>query len=287
MLLLIMSSLPILRNRFYETFLRIHQGLALFIAFAVCRHLLTIPGFRWIYIYTYAGVALSVNIICFGFLSYRNVRCGKPFPRARVKRGEGNISITVELPRPLGIDAGQYINLWIWAPEVSTWSWMQSHPFVVTSWLPREQSSLELLVQPRGGLTSKLTRQNEMDDVLDCLAFISGPHGIVVPIWGYKSVIMVAMDFGIATMLPYLAKLIHGYRTFASRTRRIHVIWHVKKLKPFGTVLDLLNKYLDNDETLIKVSKDLNVVIVLTYKLDASNLYLQRNWGSRTRAWLS
>lgn len=182
----------------------------------------------------------SINIIYVGIILYRNLEWGKPFPRAHLRRNEWNTQITVELPKPLAIDAGQYINLWIWAPKVSGWSWIQSHPFVVTSWLPEEQSSLELLVQPRSGLTFKLTRL-EIGDILKCPAFISGPHGKVVPIWESKSVIMTAMDFGIVAMLPYLAKLIHGYKMFTSRTRRIHIVWHVKRLMPFGTVLDLIS----------------------------------------------
>jgi hypothetical protein len=109
---------------------------------------------------------------------------------------------------------------------------------------------LELLVQPHRGLTSDLRKIKE----LECFAAFSGPHGLVIPIWEPKSVIMVAMDFGIAAVLPYLAKLIHGYRTCASRTCRIHVVWHVKELKPFeAPVVHLLNQYLDNDEVLIKV----------------------------------
>lgn len=232
---------------------------------AICRHLLGISGFSWIYIYIYAFLVCVVNVIHFGLTLHRNIAWGKPFPRALLKQNGLSTSITVELPRPLKIDAGQYINLWIWAPRVSKWSWMQSHPFVVTSWLPKEQSSLELFVQPRGGLTSKLTRI-ATNDSPECPAFISGPYGIVVPVWGHKSVIMVAMDSGIAAMLPYLAKLVHGHRTFASRTRRIHIVWHVKKPMPFGTVLDLLNRYLDNDKTLVKVSKALDLGFVLTYQ---------------------
>lgn len=197
-----------------------------------------------------------INITHCAIAIHRNTRwgnvTGNRFPRASLKHNEKNtsISITVELSRPLEIDAGQYINLWIWAPKVNIWSWTQSHPFVVTSWLPKEQSSLELLVQPHRGLTSDLSK---IKKALECSAFISGPHGLVIPVWEPKSVIMVAMDFGIAAMLPYLAKLIHGYRTFASRTCRIHVVWHVKELQPFETVLYLLNQYLDNDKVLIKV----------------------------------
>lgn len=43
----------------------------------------------------------------------------------------------------------------------------------------------------------------------------------------YKSVLIVASSFGIAALLPYLKKLIHGYNTRVGRARRIHVVWQI------------------------------------------------------------
>ncbi|KAH8655614.1 hypothetical protein BX600DRAFT_356869, partial [Xylariales sp. PMI_506] len=223
LLLIMVLSIPYLRNLIYELFLRSHQALALFLASAIWRHLLRVPNFPWLYIYIYAGVACLSSTIYFVNVLYRNLKLGSALPQALLESNDGSIHIKIDLPRPAIIDAGQYINLWIWAPKVSLCSLMQSHPFTVTSWSLIEQESLDLLIQPRAGLTSKLTRATDMK----YLAFFSGPHGKTFPISDYKSVILVAMDFGIVGMLPYLTKLIHGYKLFTSRTCRIHLVWHI------------------------------------------------------------
>lgn len=90
---------------------------------------------------------------------YRNgLFLGRGEPRALVSfttgKSEDSIAVTaarihVLLPRQVQIEAGQYINLWI--PSVGLWSWVQTHPFTVTSWSRGRQDSMELLVQPRCG----------------------------------------------------------------------------------------------------------------------------------------
>ncbi len=63
--------------------------------------------------------------------------------------------MTIDVPRSLDIRAGQYVNVWI--PSVSFWSFLQGRRFTIASWEAKEGvTSLDLLVQPRKGLTQKL-----------------------------------------------------------------------------------------------------------------------------------
>ena len=63
--------------------------------------------------------------------------------------------MTIHVPRPLNVKAGQYVNVWI--PSVSFWSFLQSHPFTIASWTRQEgTTSLDLIIEPRKGLTQKL-----------------------------------------------------------------------------------------------------------------------------------
>ena len=63
--------------------------------------------------------------------------------------------MTIHVPRPLNVKAGEYVNVWI--PSVSFWSFLQSHPFTVASWTRQEgTTSLDLIIEPRKGLTQKL-----------------------------------------------------------------------------------------------------------------------------------
>jgi NAD(P)H-flavin reductase len=134
------------------------------------------------------------------------------------------------MSRPIEVKAGKYTNLWI--PTVSFWSFLQSHPFVVTSWADGKQDTLELFIQPRRGLTRELFSHGTLDKSVSVprLALFSGPHGISVPVGEYETVLMVATGFGIAAQLPYLRKLIHGYNTCKARTRRVHLVWQLQNL---------------------------------------------------------
>ncbi|KAJ6000915.1 hypothetical protein N7481_001324 [Penicillium waksmanii] len=78
------------------------------------------------------AVALEIVSLCYtnGLFS------GHGAPRAFVSfTPDGSLAhpklrkaaqIRVILPRPIKIDAGQYINLW--TPSVGFWSWIQTHP---------------------------------------------------------------------------------------------------------------------------------------------------------------
>ncbi|KAI9715685.1 MAG: hypothetical protein M1812_005837 [Candelaria pacifica] len=159
----------------------------------------------------------------------------------------GVVKIRISLQRPLKVKAGQYINLWI--PSVSFWSFMQSHPFVVISWADGPWNTLDLLVEPRKGLTRELLHHAKNDNIARSrLVLFSGPHGASVEMRDYKTVVMIASGFGIAAHLPYLRRLIHGYNSCEIRVHRIHLVWQVQDLEVGIAAQPLLNDVLDEDK---------------------------------------
>lgn len=144
------------------------------------------------------------------------------------------IRVRLILPRPVKAMAGQYINLWL--PSLGLLSWAQTHPFIITSWSRTEQGVLDLLVEPRGGLTKTLVYQAHAapKSNFSSLALYSGPHGISECVDKYESVLLVASGAGIAAIIPYAKKLIHGYNTCTSHVRRMHLIWQVESLGWFS-----------------------------------------------------
>ncbi|OJD20228.1 hypothetical protein ACJ73_08441 [Blastomyces percursus] len=157
------------------------------------------------------------------------------------------IRVRLVLPRPVKVQAGQYINLWM--PFVSLSSWAQTHPFVVTSWSCRKQDPLDLLLQPRGGISTALLHQARAvgEGSISFLAFFSGPHGISEPVSHYETVLVIASEFGIAAVIPYLRKMIYGYNTCTSQTRRIHLVWQLESLDIAIATQELLNSLLEDD----------------------------------------
>ncbi|KAJ9130135.1 putative Cell surface metalloreductase (FreA) [Pleurostoma richardsiae] len=266
--LLMLLSIPVLRKLSFEIFLRVHQALAALAAYGTCRHLLSAATFPAWCVFTFAGVFLLLVFVQFCRALHRNKAWGKPYPRAFVTQDYGNIRISINLSRPVKVDAGQYINLWM--PSAGFWSFTQSHPFVVTSWTDTKQSTLELFIQPRGGFTLNLLRHSSQDDhgLSPHLALISGPHGTSVPVWDRENVLMVAAGFGIAALLPYISKVTYGHYFREVRTRRVHLVWQVQDTNLVNAARRLLNDALGED-----VEKTMTISIY--YEFGA----VERSWG--------
>lgn len=104
---------------------------------------------------------------------------------------------------------------------------------MVTSWSEEKQHCLNLLIEPRGGFTSELLRRSKADgdSYPSYIALFSGPYRTSAPVGDYETIVMVADGSGIAAHLPYFKKLIYGYNSCKTRTRRIHLVW---QLQTFG-----------------------------------------------------
>jgi NAD(P)H-flavin reductase len=144
---------------------------------------------------------------------------------------DGAIVMKIHLQRPLRVKTGQSVSLWI--PKMGFW---QTHPFVITSWSDQPLTLLELLIQPRQGLTKALlleglarTDQEDHQNTNRIVLF-GGPSGRSIPIGDYEVVLLVASGFGIAAQLPYVKELLHGYNARRIHTRRIHLVWQLNTI---------------------------------------------------------
>lgn len=222
------------------------------------QHLLAQRHSPSIYLFIALSIfALTSFLQLVAFLYFNGLLAGRGCPRALVsfsvrEAKEDSSAVTairirILLPRLVKVQAGQYINLWM--PSVSLRSWMQTHPFTVTSWSRDHQDTMELLVQPRHGLTADLLRYAPAaaESSISFLAFFTGPHGISENVDRYESVLVIARGFGIATVIPYLKKMIYGYNTCTSQVRRLHLVWQVELISEIIAAQDLLNNLLKDD----------------------------------------
>ncbi|KAH7113188.1 putative cell surface metalloreductase [Dendryphion nanum] len=240
--LLFLLSTPFLRRVFYEVYLRTHQFLALYV---------------YIPIWTF----LVLSLVQFWAIIYRNWPVRSAYSRAYISHVDDTVKIRLKLSRHLRVEPGQYICLWM--PTMSFWSFLQSHPFTVTSWAEGKQDSLDLLIEPRGGFTLQPR-----------LALFTGPYGTSASVDRYETVVMVASGFGIAGQLPYLKKLIYGYNTCTTRTRRVHLVWQLETIDIGIAAQSYLNDALTDD-----LLDDGNILGISIYikigKLDSAS------WGRR------
>jgi hypothetical protein len=208
--------------------------------YGIWRHIRSDDIFPTCYVYITVGIISGITCLYLTMIIYRNgLFSGNGSPRAIVSCRpiapspgatsviSAPITVRLILPRPVMVKAGQYINLWL--PSVGLFSWAQTHPFTVTSWSHEKQGVLDLLIQPRRGLSATINQQVRAAGhaSLSFLALYSGPHGISDSVSHYERVIMVATGSGIAAVIPYVMMLIHGYNTCTSNVRRIHLIWQV------------------------------------------------------------
>ncbi|KAF7133644.1 hypothetical protein CNMCM5793_004952 [Aspergillus hiratsukae] len=257
---LALFSIPWFRQWSYEIFLRGHQLLAALFVYGTWQHLEARSGSSKMYFLVALGVfGLTTFLFQLVPLLYRNgLFAGRGYPRAEVsfsiKSNEHNerIDVTaahvrVSLPRPVQVEAGQYINLWM--PAVSLWSWAQTHPFTVTSWAKGPQNTMELLVQPCRGLSAHLARYATKagETSVSFFALFTGPHGMSEDVRHYESILVIASGFGIAAAIPYMKKMIYGYYTRTLEARRLHLVWQVESRAEITGAEHLLNNLLEDD----------------------------------------
>ncbi|KAJ0418424.1 hypothetical protein BJY00DRAFT_302816 [Aspergillus carlsbadensis] len=114
---------------------------------------------------------------------------------------------------------------------VSLLLWLQTHPFTVVLWLRDRQDTIELLLQPRDGLSADLVGYAPAvkENLISFLALFTGPHGIVKDISLYKSILVITSGFGIAAV------------------RRLHLVWEVKSVVKMAMAKALLNNLLEDN----------------------------------------
>lgn len=216
--------LPILRNRWYELFLRTHQCLAAVSVYGIFIHLAPRPLRSRIPVYALLGVAGISSLVLGVVTIYRNRVMRSRSTRAVILHEGGAVLVKVDLSRGVLVEAGQHVSLWLFVPSKRFRSILEHHPFVVTNWSDGPLDTLELLVEPRSGLTRDLGKLSNKGQH-HCRALFSGPHGSSVPVGNYEVVLMVATGYGIAAQLPYLKCLLHNYNSHKARCRRIHLVW--------------------------------------------------------------
>ncbi|KKZ68760.1 hypothetical protein EMCG_05636 [[Emmonsia] crescens] len=294
LIFLLLFSLPFCRRLAYEIFLRTHQSLAAVSVYATWRHLPSDSIFPRIYIYVPLGILSLTTLLQFLIFLYRNrvlssqlspralVTCEKDDPSDKNDQVEGRpIKIHVTLPQPLEVKAGQYVNLWVPSVGLGLASWMQTHPFMVTSWSPGKQDVLELFAQTRRGLTAKLQARAAVDGSASFTVFVSGPHGLSEPVSHYETVLAIASGFGIAGVLPYLKQLLHGYNTSTSSIRRVHLVWQVETLDIAIAAQPLLNSLLVDDVL------DNGYILEMSFYMESSTKVKdERPFGKHKRAML-
>jgi predicted ferric reductase len=222
----VLLALSVIKKSYYEAYLRLHQALTIVLMYGAWLHIGPQRLLPKLYFYSIPMI-FGLSSLIIGVLALRrNGVLATGTPRATISASRGVVIVHISLTRPIRIEAGQQINAWF---AIGLRALLQSHPFVVASWSDAPQTSLDLLIEPRGGMTRKLLLR-AMEGPHTVRMLFAGPHGTSLPLGEYEVVLMVASGFGIAAHLPYLKQLLHGYNSRRVHTRRIHLVWELKTL---------------------------------------------------------
>lgn len=272
-LLIPIQASSLLRHAFYETFLHVHQALAIITIVGIWIHLSTTPDAQ-IYIKAVIAAWVIERLIRFGTLIYRNL--GKKGTQATIEVLHGEaMRVTLHMPRPWTVRPGQFLYLTV--PSVGLWT---SHPFSVAwsseepgaafemtqaagngKFLPADVEkgvsqtnidpvlngptthSISAVIRARNGFTSSLFKKASASSTgkITLSALVEGPYGNMSSMSSYGTVLLFAGGVGITHQLPYVRQLVAGAAGHTVATRRINLIWiiqspeHLEWVRPWMT----------------------------------------------------
>ena len=282
---IIMLQAPsIVRHAFYETFLHIHQLLAILTIIGVKVHcrIGVLPGESYID-WVIALWALERAARLFRMV-YRNVSMRR-FSKVTVEALPGKdveaCRVTIELVRPWNYRPGTHTYLYL--PTVAFW---MSHPFSI-AWsderqtpyltpeklstdsdvesaiteLPAQTSTnISLIIAKRTGMTATLFNKARAspNGVLRTYGLVEGPYGGIDRLHSYGTVILFAAGVGITHQIGHVRDLLQGQRAGTIATQKVVLCWSVKNTE----TLEWIRPWMDE---ILQMSNRKQVLRVLLF----------------------
>lgn len=251
MVIILIQSPSTIRHAFYETFLHIHQFLALSAFLGVYVHAKkgNLPQQR--YINWMISLWILERIARFLRVVYRNLSF-QGCTKVTVEAMPGDACrVTFDVKRPWRYTPGCHV--YVYLPAVSLW---MSHPFSI-AWcqerptpyltledeklpstksdldlpLPtRTQTSISLVMCKRTGMTARLYNKAKASPtgIITMYGAVEGPYGGHDSLDSYGTVVLFAGGVGITHQLSYVRHLIEGNESGTVATRKIILVWSVR-----------------------------------------------------------
>ena len=258
-LAIIMLQAPsTIRHAFYESFLHIHQALAIATIIGVKVHckLGVLPGESYID-WVIALWVLERSARLFRII-YRNVSMRR-FSKITVEALPGKdveaCRVSIELVRPWKYRPGTHtylylptVSLWMNHPFSIAWSEERETPYLTPqpekpsstnvnveaamSKLPARTSSttISLIIAKRTGMTATLFNKARAspNGVLTTYGLVEGPYGGIDRLHSYGTVILFAAGVGITHQIGHVRDLLQGQRAGTVATQKVVLCWSVK-----------------------------------------------------------
>jgi predicted ferric reductase len=233
---LCVASLPIIRRKAYELFVMLHVPVGLIYVGVLFWHTKNFL-MSWTYLYS----TIVIYVICYG-LRICNLNWAKPWRMSWLVGDEAAVNIMTEncikvtIPTQMRWKPGQYVYLRM--PGISLF---ENHPFTISSLCSEDFPSeygeqyrdCVLVFRPYGGFTRKvLETAIEKGPFHTYRAFVDGPYGgMRRELAAFDTCILIAGGSGITALMSQLLNLIKRMRDGKAITKRIVVVWALRRLE--------------------------------------------------------
>ena len=231
---LCVHSLPFLRSWMYELFVALHVPISIVylgMLFWHCHNYLT----SWNYLWATAAIWACSYCARLFYLNWTN-----PWRMSWLIGEEAAVTILPEnavkvtIPTEVKWTPGQYVYLRM--PGISVF---ENHPFTIASLCSddfpsdygEEYRDMTLVFRPFGGFTRKvLNSAIDNGPEKTYRAFVDGPYGgMRRDLASFDTVILFAGGSGITAIVSHLLNLIKKMRDSKAVTKKIHVVWALKR----------------------------------------------------------
>lgn len=230
------ASLPIIRRKAYEVFIKLHVPVGYIYIGVLFWHTKNFL-MSWGYVGSSVGILLVCNIWRFFNLNWTKpwrMSWGVGDEAAIDIMSENTIKITI--PTQMRWKPGQYVYLRM--PGISLF---ENHPFTISSLCSEdfpseygeEYRDCVLVFRPYGGFTKKvLETAIDKGPFHTYRAFLDGPYGgMRRELAAFDTVILIAGGSGITSLMSQLLNLIKRMRDGKAITKKIVVVWALKRLE--------------------------------------------------------
>ncbi|KAK3905027.1 hypothetical protein C8A05DRAFT_31182 [Staphylotrichum tortipilum] len=233
---LCVGSLPLIRRTAYEIFSLLHAPVGYIYIGVLFWHTKNFL-MSWGYLSASAGIIVFCNIIRFF-----NLNWVRPWRMAWLVGDEAAINIMTEnaikitIPTQMRWKPGQYVYLRM--PGISL---LDNHPFTISSLCSEdfpseygeEYRDCVLVFRPYGGFTRRvLETAIEKGPFHTYRAFLDGPYGgMRRELAAFDTCILIAGGSGITSLMSQLLNLIKRMRDGKAITKKIVVVWALKRLE--------------------------------------------------------
>ncbi|OAA60555.1 metalloreductase transmembrane [Niveomyces insectorum RCEF 264] len=233
---LCVASLPVIRRVAYELFVLLHIPVGLVYVGLLFWHTKNFLG-SWSYLYATLAIFGACQVARLG-----NLNWSRPWRLSFLVGDEAAITLMTEnaikitIPTQMRWKPGQYVYLRM--PGISL---LENHPFTVASLCSEDFPSAYgdayrdcvLVFRPYGGFTRKV-----LETALDkgpfhtYRAFLDGPYGgMRRELAAFDTCILIAGGSGITSLMSQLLNLIKRMRDGKAITKKIVVVWALKRLE--------------------------------------------------------